>query len=149
VPVGVVRVPVLVAGGARGPDAGEGSGSRGHVGAGRLVSVDTYRAAAVRLRDGLSAVGSYAGPCECCGGPDSRHRVADAITDRVIAGEAASSVAREFLSRPFVDPSFVVHELVIAVLAAHPGRHRMTRGRAAGIDREVWADLLDQAPVAR
>jgi hypothetical protein len=93
---------------------------------------------ATRLRDALVVLGSVTGPCGFCGHPDQRHRVADVITERVLAGEDAQVVWSDYR-----DGNGQVHvlELTIAVLAADPRRHGITRGKAARIDREVWADL--------
>ena len=44
----------------------------------------------------LDALGPYRGPCGICGGPDARHRLADAIADRLRAGESAEAVALDY-----------------------------------------------------
>ena len=50
------------------------------------------------------------GPCAFCGGPDSRHRVIDAIVERVKAGEAVESVAADYLkSVEFIERLARVH----------------------------------------
>lgn len=38
----------------------------------------------------------YRGPCELCGHPDARHRVADAIADRIAAGEPVDEVLADY-----------------------------------------------------
>ncbi len=45
----------------------------------------------------------FSGPCAICGGDDGRHRVTDAIVERVRARESVESVAQDFrLSEGFV-----------------------------------------------
>jgi len=44
----------------------------------------------------LRLVGPYRGKCGICGGPDARHRVADAIAEQVRAGDSPESVADDF-----------------------------------------------------
>lgn len=38
----------------------------------------------------------FNGPCGICGGDDARHRVTDAIVERVNSGEWVEDVARDF-----------------------------------------------------
>lgn len=101
------------------------------------MSADSYRDAARRLRHHLTLLGTVQSPCGMCGHPDQRHRVAEAIAERVAAGEDAQAVWRDYK-----EGSGQVHalELTVAVLAADRRRHGITLGRAAGIDREVWAE---------
>lgn len=113
------------------------------------VSDDTYRAAAARLREALDVLGPYRGRCGCCGGPDARHQVADAITGRLLAGEDTATVADDYGIGAGLDQGWrCAHAWMLAavVAEARPRRHTLTFGRAAGIDREVWADVLE--PVA-
>lgn len=44
-------------------------------------------------RSAFDVLGPYAGPCGVCGGPDKRHRLADAITENVRAGDPPDMVA--------------------------------------------------------
>lgn len=44
----------------------------------------------------LDVLGPFRGPCGLCGGPDQRHRVADAIVDRCKALEDEESVAADY-----------------------------------------------------
>ena len=44
----------------------------------------------------LDVLGAYHGPCAFCGDEDARHRVADAIVERVSAGDSAPSVADDY-----------------------------------------------------
>lgn len=105
------------------------------------MSEASYREAAARYRRVLGLLGEFRGPCEACGHPDARHEVAEAIAGAVVAGNGPLLVADNYLLRPWAEGAVrTVHEVTIAVLAAHPLRHRMTSGRAAGIDREVWAE---------
>lgn len=108
------------------------------------MSVDTYRAAVVRLREALDVLGGYRGPCALCGWhPDARHRQADAIAGGMLAGDSVEAVADDYLTderaAARVEKALRV---AFAVVAADPRRHGLTRGRAAGVDREVWADVL-------
>ena len=38
----------------------------------------------------------FTGPCAFCGHPDSRHRITDAIDERVVAGEASGDVVGDY-----------------------------------------------------
>ena len=105
------------------------------------MGADSYRVGATRLRDALVVLGAVTGPCGFCGHPDQRHRVADAITERVLAGEDAETVGWDYWDREDSRAEVYALELTVAVLAADPRRHGITRGKAAAIDREVWADL--------
>lgn len=111
------------------------------------MSERAYRAAVARLRKTLDLLGRYAGPCGTCGHPDQRHRQADAIASRVIAGDDPAQVAGDYLpdELPRGRAVEVVHTVTIAVLAARPRQHRVTAGRAAVIDCEVWADAIPEA----
>lgn len=60
----------------------------------------------------LDLLGPHPGPCGICGGPDARHRMADAIVERVQAGEPAERVAADY-GRPI--------EVVEALVAGWPG----------------------------
>jgi len=44
----------------------------------------------------LDLVGPHRGPCGICGGPDARHRFADAIASRVRGGDGADDVAEDY-----------------------------------------------------
>lgn len=44
----------------------------------------------------FDALGPHRGPCGLCGDPDRRHRVADAIVDRVRAGDSEEDCADDF-----------------------------------------------------
>lgn len=111
------------------------------------MSESSYRDAAARLRAALWLLGDYRGPSPL-GHPDARLDVADTLTRRLIGGESVRDLADETWP-DLADGVERVHELVIAVLAADPYRHRMSLGRAAGIDRETWADLTPAAPVTQ
>lgn len=111
------------------------------------MSVESYQAAAARLREVLDLLGPYRGRCAMCGHPDARHRQADAIAGAVCAEDGPQVAAEEYL-RPDVEMLegvLIAQVVAIAVLGAAPARHRVTCGRAAGIDREVWADVLPAA----
>ena len=41
-------------------------------------------------------IGEHRGPCAFCGDDDARHRVLDAIQERVKAGEPAADVADDY-----------------------------------------------------
>ena len=112
------------------------------------MSASTYRAALVRLRDAYDLLYPYAGVCQICGHcPDKRHRLADAITDPCAAGVPADELSAEYLD-PRIGPmtgSDIVLRVTVAHLAAEVERlkSRITREQAAGIERDVWADLVD------
>jgi hypothetical protein len=110
------------------------------------MSADTYRDAARRLRDALDQLGPYRGACGLCGWPDARHRLADSISGAILAGDSPEDVAGDYLPGGVTPAAVrVALEVTVAVLAAHPYRHRLTRDAAAGLDREVWADLTEPA----
>lgn len=44
----------------------------------------------------IDAAVPYSGPCAFCGGIEARHRVLDAITERVRAGEPTADVADDY-----------------------------------------------------
>ena len=44
----------------------------------------------------LDVLYPYAGPCAICGGPDKRHRLADAIVENVRAGDDPEAVADNY-----------------------------------------------------
>ena len=44
----------------------------------------------------LDVLGPYRGPCAMCGGPDARHRLADAVVGSVMAGDARVAVAHDY-----------------------------------------------------
>lgn len=46
--------------------------------------------------DLLDLVGPFRGPCGICGGPDARHRMADAIAGCVRAGDSPESIAEDY-----------------------------------------------------
>lgn len=118
---------------------------RDRPGMGRAVSVDTYRAAAVRLRGQLDLLGPYVGPCEC-GRPDVRHLQADSIALSLARGDDPEKVAAAYLPGELaVFGETVALMVAVAVLAADRRVHGLTAGRAAGVDREVWADLTTGA----
>lgn len=66
----------------------------------------------------LDLLGSHVGPCGLCGGPDARHREADAICSRLAAGESEVEVAADY-ERPI--------STVVALRVA---------------EREAWARLV-------
>lgn len=107
------------------------------------MSVSSYRDAAARLRAALDLLGRYRGPCGLCGHPDARHRQADAIVEGLLAGDDVEEVADDYLSSDLgvLFRAELAYQVAFATLAADPRLHGLTRGRAAGIDREVWADL--------
>jgi hypothetical protein len=41
----------------------------------------------------LDVLGAFVGPCWVCGGPDKRHRLADALVENVRAGDSVEFVA--------------------------------------------------------
>ena len=45
----------------------------------------------------LDVLGLHRGRCAFCGDGDARHRVADAITERVLAGDDPEEVAEDYL----------------------------------------------------
>jgi hypothetical protein len=61
----------------------------------------------------------FAGPCMVCGGPDKRHRLADAIVSNVRGGDAPRLVAE----------AYGVKESTVRALVAHVDRNR-TRHKA-------------------
>lgn len=106
------------------------------------MNAGTYRDAARHLRATLDLIGPYRCGCGLCGHPDGRHRIADAITGRLLAGEDVGPVGADLLpDATGRDRDVVVLLVAVAVLAASPRRHGITRGKAAEVDREVWADL--------
>jgi hypothetical protein len=46
--------------------------------------------------EGVDEWFAYRGPCSCCGHPDARHRMFDAIISRCRAGEATLDVADDY-----------------------------------------------------
>lgn len=44
----------------------------------------------------LDLIGPYRGSCGLCGGPDARHRTADAIAERFKAGEHPVAIAADY-----------------------------------------------------
>ena len=46
--------------------------------------------------ENFDLVGPFRGPCGLCGGPDARHRLYDAVAERVAAGEDEDQVARDY-----------------------------------------------------
>jgi hypothetical protein len=44
----------------------------------------------------IDAAVPYSGPCGLCGGIEARHRVLDAIAERVRAGEPVADVAEDY-----------------------------------------------------
>ena len=50
-----------------------------------------------RATDKLDLIGPYRGSCGLCGHPDARHRVYDAIRERLAAGESVEGVAADYL----------------------------------------------------
>lgn len=94
----------------------------------------------MRLRETLDLLGPYRGTCGLCGWVDARHRSADSISGGVLGGDSAEDVAADYLDDGRTDAARVVLEVTVAVLAADPVRHRLTRDKAAAIDREVWAE---------
>lgn len=44
----------------------------------------------------LDVLHPYAGPCWVCGGPDKRHRLADALIADLLAGDTPETVADRF-----------------------------------------------------
>ena len=44
----------------------------------------------------INAAIPYTGPCAICGGPDSRHRLFDAIKSRFTAGESVVELADDY-----------------------------------------------------
>lgn len=101
------------------------------------MSAPTYRDAMKRFRAVLDLIGPFAGPCSCCGWLDSRHRVADAISSRVIAGDDPGEVAEDYVDGGGAE---LAHRVTIAVLDADIYRHRVAVDAAARIDQEVWAE---------
>lgn len=55
----------------------------------------------------LDVLGSFAGPCWVCGGPDKRHRLADSLTECVRAGDSV-----EFVADGFGVPEATVRQLM-------------------------------------
>jgi hypothetical protein len=99
------------------------------------MSEATYRRAANEFRIGLAIVGRPRGACGLCGHPDARHRTADAVTERLLAGEEAATVGGDYGL-----PASSALELAVYALAADPRRHGISRARADAIDQAVWAD---------
>jgi hypothetical protein len=56
----------------------------------------------------------FAGPCAICGGPDKRHRLADAIVSNVRGGDAPRLVAN----------AYDVAETTVVALVEHAERQR-------------------------
>ena len=44
----------------------------------------------------LDGLFPFRGPCGLCGGPDARHRVWDAMLERVAAGDDSADVAADY-----------------------------------------------------
>jgi hypothetical protein len=109
------------------------------------VSARTYREAVERYRGVLDLLGPFRGPCGFCGYPDARHRQADAIAAEVAADPAGTGpevAAAEYLppdQGAFAVGLEIAVRVAVAVLAADERLHGLTTGRAAAIDREVWA----------
>ena len=108
---------------------------------GDVVSARTYLDAAGRFRDALDALGPYRGACGLCGHPDARHRQADAITGGLLAGDDIETVVAEYLEPALVVGAEVAATVAFRTLAMDHRLHALTRGRAADLDREVWAEL--------
>lgn len=114
------------------------------------MSAESYRAAAVRLRTAYDLLYPYAGMCLLCGAyPDKRHRIGDAITSALLAGEDPVAVAEDYLATDATEPSpmdpvLAVYRIALATVAADPRMHGLSRKRAALIDAEVWADLTPE-----
>ena len=58
----------------------------------------------------LDVIGPYRGRCAACGGPDQRHRLADALVESVRAGDSV----------PFVAHAYGVSEAIIDALCDWP-----------------------------
>lgn len=93
--------------------------------------------AVLRLAESYDEIGPYNGPCGLCGGPDQRHRVADAMTERWLAGEDFDDLAGEFLThRPGEHDETRVARVVAASLAwevAARQRRMTTKDRAEAL----------------
>lgn len=50
----------------------------------------------------LDVLQPFAGECGICGGPDKRHRLADAIVENVAAGDSIEHVAEDYDVAPDV-----------------------------------------------
>ena len=108
------------------------------------MSDRTYRIAAARLREAYNLLGPFAGPCLICGNcPDRRHRVADAIAGALSAGEDPALVAEDYRGDASARNVYACLAVALAVREADPRLHKVTRARAAELDREVWADLTE------
>jgi len=108
------------------------------------VSAATYREAVTRLRAAYAILGPRPSePCGLCGYPDSRHRVVDAITERLFAGDDPGAVADDYALT-----TCEAWELAAHVRDADHHRHRVTLGQACGIDREVWGVPTVPTPIA-
>lgn len=76
-------------------------------------------------------VGPYRGPCGVCGGPDARHRTADAILDRVAAGGDRADVAADYeidehlIPRSCENPVLIERERWEEIVSAARGVRRL------------------------
>lgn len=103
------------------------------------MTARSYREAVARYREALDLLGPYRGPCGICSNhPDARHRQADAIAGALAGGDGPAQVAADYMDGPLAET--VALMVAVAALAADRRLHGLTAGRAAGIDREVWAD---------
>lgn len=94
-----------------------------------------------RLAASYDEIGPYNGPCGLCGGPDQRHRVADSMTERWLAGDDFDDIAEEFLTHVIGEHDAVRAGRVVAAslaweLAAR--KRRMTTADQAEALRIFW-----------
>ena len=109
------------------------------------MSRDSYRHAVVRLRDALDLLGPYRRECLLCGrSPDARHRQADAITGALLAGDPPGAVAADYLPDDTPGACELVLTVALAILAADPRLHGLTRVRASEVEWQAYADLTNE-----
>lgn len=97
------------------------------------MTAATYRAAARQYRDALNHFGPYFGPCNFCTHIDGRHHYANAITERLLAGDTLEDPPS---SSGLIRPETV--NVALHNLNTHHRRHGLTPKQAHTIDHEIW-----------
>ena len=80
-------------------------------------------------------LGRHRGPCGLCGAPDARHRVADAMVERYLAGDDLKLIAYDYDA---AQPELA--ELVTAGLAYEIARRRARIPRNFDVDKPEAID---------
>lgn len=79
----------------------------------------------------LNVLRPYNGPCGVCGGPDQRHRLADALVEAVGGGDSPEFLA-EIYELPEVTPDTI--RALVAIREANRKAHRYRWGREEPTD---------------